>query len=309
MRRWVVLGVVALLTVATPVQAATQDELLASYAALGSDEFFERYPSLLYIKLNVTQRLQTSAQVPGTELAQNTALLLVLQGLEQLDAETQVATVQSITAGLEQLTFLRQRHETTADRHIADNRALLLRAEDAMLTLYMLHAEQLSAQGARTQERLELLEGAMEAAETIHDAASFARLSQTHTRVQSRYEADIADAAARRDKVAFLLANPVPVLNPGFPTFYSELLNAVEALPGAEDRYTEHGETENAEAVRVLRIDGTDYAQRYGVVAAGVLMFWALVWISVASLGLARIRRWAYDNRHAGLGDELGADV
>ncbi|HEX9815848.1 MAG TPA: hypothetical protein VGB18_02615, partial [Candidatus Thermoplasmatota archaeon] len=266
-------------------------------------------PSLLYIKLNVTQRLQTSAQVPGAELAQHTALLLLLQELEQLDAETRAVTVRSITTGLDQLTFLRQRHETIDDAHIADNRALLLRAEDTMLILYMFRAEQFSAQGNRTQERLELLEGAMNAAETIHDASSFARLSQTHTRLHSRYEADITDAAARRDRVGFLLSNPVPVLNPAFPSFYSDLLNSVQALPGARDRYAAHGETENVDAVRSLEASGTDYAQRYGIVAAGVLAVWALLWIVIAAVGLARIRRWAYDHRHAGLGDELGADV
>ena len=308
MRHLVVVGLV-LLVVATPVEAATQDELLASYAALGSDEFLERYPSLLYIKLNVTQRLQTSAEVPGSELAIHTALLLVLEELEQLDAAAQTATFTTVTAGLDQLTFLRERHETSEERHIADNRALLLRAEDRMLTLYMLHAEQLSAQGNRTQQRLELLEGAMDGAETIHDAASFARLSQTHDRVQARYLADITEATARRDRVAFLLANPVPVLNPAFPTFYSELLKSVEDLPGAADRYEAHGETENVDDVRQLQVDGADYAQRYGIVAGAVLAVWALLWILIAVIGLSRIRRWAYDNRHAGLGDELGADV
>lgn len=308
MRHIVVVGVV-LLMIATPVQAATQDELLASFAALGSDEFFERYPSLLYIKLNVTQRLQTSAEVPASELAVHTALILVLQELVQLDSAAQTASFQTVDSGLDQLTFLRQRHETSEDRHIADNRALLLRAEDTMLTLYMLHAEQLSAQGNRTQQRLELLEGAMEAAETIHDAPSFARLSQTHGRVHARYEADITEAAARRDRVAVLLQNPVPVLNPGFPTFYSALLEAVEDLPGAEDRYVAHGETENVARVRQLEVDGADYAQRYGIVAGLVLAVWATLWILIAAVGLARIRRWAYDNRHAGLGDEWGADV
>jgi hypothetical protein len=308
MRRWVAVGV-CLLALPSPVLAATQDDLLGSFTAVGSDPFFERYPSLLYIKLNVTQRLQTSSAVPVDELAQHTALLLILTELEQLDASLPNATFREITTALDQLTILHQRHETLADPHIADNRALLLRAEDTMVSLYLVEAEQGAAKLDRTQERLELLEAAMEAAETIHDAASFARLSQTHGRLEARYQADIAEASARRDRVAYLLANPVPVLNLGFPTFYSDLLKSVDALDGAADRYAAHGETENAATVRRLETDGQDYAQRYGIVAGAVLAVWGLLWLSIAAIGLVRIRRWASDNRHAGLGDELGADA